>query len=218
MTREEYLALRERFPGAPKNRRIAPTRQRPRHNPRRAEMARAAKKDEGEGAGISGEYKRPDAAGALKIYRDEIAPKNAHMATIKGDLSDPYKRIKDTCHFPRKVLDFLMQLEDMEEAKRDHWLLAFYSGLKELDLHLPSDLVTMAEGKDGGSVIPIGERKRPQLATLAGDPNLPMGVPSDGSEDDLARAGEDDEFEEASEEELAAQADRPGHEFPEAAE
>jgi hypothetical protein len=154
--------------------------------------------DDGEGAGIEGEYKRPDAKGALKIYRDEIAPKNAHMATIKGDLSDPYKRIKDTCHFPRKVLDFLMTLDGMEDAKRDHFLLAFHSGLEELKLHLPSDLVTMAQGEDGGSVIPFGERKRPQLATLQ------MGVPSDGSETDLADSGEDG-FNEADEEELAAQ-------------
>jgi len=168
-------------------------------------MARAAEKEDGEGAGIEGEYKRPDAKGALKIYRDEIKPKNTHIATIKGDLSEPYKRIKVTCHFPRKVLDFLMQLDDMEDAKRDHWLLAFHSGLEELKLHLPSDLVTLAQGEDGGSVIPFGERKRPQLATLPAH---------DGDDSDLADAGDDD-FDEASEDELAAQRDRPGNDDPE---
>jgi len=177
-------------------------------------MASAAKKEDGEGAGVSGEYKRPDAEAALKIYREEIAPKNAHISTIKGDLSEPYKRIKDKCHFPRKVLDFLMQLDDMEDAKRDHWLLALHSGLGELKLKLPSDLVTMAQGEDGGSVIPFGERQKPQLATLAGDPNLKMGVESDGTETDLADAGDDDdvandEFDEATEEELAGQDGRP---------
>ena len=177
-------------------------------------MASAAQKDDGEGAGIEGEYKRPDAKGALKIYREEIAKKNAHIATIKGDLSEPYKRIKEQCHFPRKVLDFLIQLNDMEDAKRDHWLLALNSGLSELRLKLPSDLVTMAQGEDGGSVIPFGERQKPQLATLAGDPNLKMGVESDGTETDLADAGDDDggandEFDEATDEELAGQDGRP---------
>lgn len=122
----------------------------------RGRMARDA--EAGEGDGISGEYKRPDAARALKIFSDEIAPKHAHMATIKGDLSDPYKRIKDECHFPRKVLDFLVQLEDMEEAKRDHWLLAFRLGCTELKLFVPRDLVTMAQGEDGDDVVPTGER------------------------------------------------------------
>lgn len=146
----------------------------------------------GEGGGISDEYHRPDAAMAIKIYKNEIAPKNAHMQTIKGDLADPHKRIKDDCHFPRKVLDFLMQLDDMEEAKRDHWLLAFNLGLQELDLFIPKDLVTMAQGEDGGNVIPFGERK---------DETDDLSADLDGASQDI--------FEEASEEELAAQTGRP---------
>lgn len=139
----------------------------------------------GEGGGIDGEYKRPDAAAALKIFKNEIAPKMAHMATIKGDLSDPYKRIKDDCNFPRKVLDFAMQLDDMEEAKRDHWLLALSSILNELKLFVPRDLVTMASGDDGADGIPTGERE---------------------ADDDLATLSDD--FDEASEDEVAQQKPR----------
>lgn len=129
-------------------------------------MARAKKEEFEDSGDISGEYKRPDAAGALKIYKNEIASKHAHIATIKGDLSEPYKRIKDECNFPRKILDFLIQLDAMEEAKRDHWLIALSAGLTELDIFMPRDLVSMANGEDGGSVIPIGSRSRSQLATL----------------------------------------------------
>lgn len=156
-------------------------------------MATAAELEDDDSAG---EYHRPDAKRAIKIYKDEIAPKNAHMATIRGDLSDPHKRIKDECHFPRSVLDFLIRLDGMEEAKRDHWLLALNLGLSELELHMPRDLVTISSGSDGSSVIPMGGRKKPQLAT----------IPSDGSETDLADAAE---FDEATEEELAKQEGRP---------
>ena len=142
-------------------------------------MATAAKLEEEDSAG---EYHRPDAQRAFKIYREEIAPKNAHMATIRGDLSDPHKRIKDECHYPRSVLDFLVRLNDMEEAKRDHWLLALNLGLKELDLRMPRDLVTIAEGKDGEPVIP-SRAKKPSLVAV---PQL-----SDGTETDLADAAFD---------------------------
>lgn len=147
-------------------------------------MATAAKIEDEDDTG--GEYKRPDAKTAIKIYKEEIAPKNAHMATIRGDLSDPHKRIKDECHFPRSVLDFLVRLDDMEEAKRDHWLLALNLGLSELNLNLPRDLVTIANGEDGGPVIPAGKRAKPKLATI-------MGQPSTGMETDLADAADFDE-------------------------
>ena len=139
--------------------------------------------DNGEGSGIGGEYKRPNVKLAIKIYREEVAPKAAHISTIKGDMSDPHKRIKDECNMPRKVLDFLFQLEDMEDAKRDHWLLALNLGLGELNLGLPRDLITLANGDDGAPVVPIGKRSRPVLATLS--------PPSDGMETDLADMGEE---------------------------
>lgn len=182
--------------------------------PQEAPMASAANmKENGEGAGISGEYKRPDAARAFEIYDKQIAPKKAKMDTIKGDLSQPYQDIKDEAHFPRKVLNFITSIEDEEEAKRDHLLLALSEGLRHRKLFIPDDLVSRADGTSGNGIVPGGTAPRLRLATL------PMGIPSDGSETDLAdAAGPDDDdeaaglddFEEASEEELAAQADRKG--------
>lgn len=129
-------------------------------------MARANKEEFEDSGDISGEYKRPDAAGALKIYKNEIAPKKTHMATIKGDLSDPYKRIKDDCNVLRKDLEFVIGLLDEEDAKRDHRLLTLNMLFEVSGVELPTDLVTKAQGQDGGSVIPIGSRSRSQLATL----------------------------------------------------
>lgn len=151
-----------------------------------SEMTDEYDDDAGEGGGISGEYKRPDAVAALKIFQSEIAPKLAHMSTLKGDLSDPYKRIKDDCHFPRKVLDFAITLDDMEEAKRDHWLLALSLIFRELGLFVPRDLVTMAQGEDGDNVIPIGERRGDDdLVTLTESNDA--GEPFEASEEELAR-------------------------------
>ncbi|KPL67432.1 hypothetical protein SZ64_04520 [Erythrobacter sp. SG61-1L] len=159
-------------------------------------MASAARKEDGEGAGISGEYSRPDAERAFEIYDNQIKAKQARLAELRGDLSDPYSLIKDECHFPRKVLDFIVHLENQEDAKRDHMLLALSEGLKHRKLFLPRDLVTLANGEDGNEVIPTGERERPKLATLHGKPA-------------------DDGFE-ASEEELAAQKNRPSTETAQA--
>lgn len=162
-----------------------------------ARMARAPKDDHdnGEGGGITGEYKRPDAKRALKIYTEEIAPKKAHMDTIKGDLSDPFKRIKDDCHTPRKMLELVVGLTDMEDAKRAHHLLALNLLLEAAGLEMPRDLVTMAEGKDGDPVIPTAARPKPKLV------EPPVAHPTD----DRDLAGD---FTEATEEELAQQEGR----------
>lgn len=198
-------------------------------------MAAAAKQEPQNG----GEYKRPDAAKAFDIYDKQIKPKLTKIDTARGELSQPWQDIKEHAHFPRPVMNFLISLENIEdEAKRDHYLLALSDGLRHRKLFLPRDLVTMSDGTDGAEIVQMADRKKPQLATLAGDPDLEMGVPSDGEETDLAEAGEDDEpdtqiegdgigealppaddeFTEATEEELAAQRDRPGHSDDEEAE
>lgn len=149
-----------------------------------------------------GEYKKPDAAKAIEIYDRQIKPKLTQINTLKGDLSDPWGDLKEHARISKKDFNYVQGLVDEEDdAKRDHRLLSLYELLKARRIALPSDLVTRAEGIDGASIVPFGERKRPQLATL------PMGVPSDGTETDLGDAG--DGFTEATDEELAAQRDRP---------
>ncbi len=140
----------------------------------------------------SGEYQRPDTAKAFDIYYKQIAPKLTHLSTLKGDLSQPYDDIKQHAHFPRKVLNFIIGLENEEDdAKRDHLLLALAEGLRHRKLFIPRDLVTMAEGVDEDDIVPTGERE--EVDMFADD------------DDD----GNDENFE-ASEAELAAQAGRVG--------
>lgn len=151
-------------------------------NPEESAMATAAKEKPQNG----GEYKRPDAAKAFEIYDKQIKPKLAKIDTARGECSQPWADIKEMANFPRPVMNFLLSLENIDDdAKRDHYLLALADGLKLRKLFLPSDLVTQAQGNAGGEVVPMGERKKPQLATL------PMGVPSDGSETDLGDVGEE---------------------------
>ena len=112
----------------------------------------------------STEYKRPDAAKAFDIYDKQIAPKLTHLSTLKGDLSQPYDDIKQHANFPRKVLNFIIGLENEEDdSKRDHLLLALAEGLKHRQLFLPRDLVTMADGEDGGDIVPSEAREESGL-------------------------------------------------------
>lgn len=152
----------------------------------------------------SGEYQRPDAAKAFEIYDKQIKPKEAHLATIKGDMSEPYQAIKDQAHFPRKVLNFIVALENEEDAKRDHLMLALSEGLKHRQLFLPRDLVTMAAGEDGGDVIPTGEREEEDLLVDQEDEDEgPTELPLAAEPERAA-----DTFTEASEEEVSRQAGR----------
>lgn len=146
------------------------------------EAAVAKPKNENDGAPADGGvYNAPDAAGAIKIYRNEIAPRKAFINEKNGDLSDPYKRIKDDCNFPRKVIDFLFFLEGCEDAKRDHFLTALHQGLTEMNFKRPTDLLTLAAGQAGGDVVPSGGKaEKPRMATL------PI---HSGGDDDLAHAG-----------------------------
>ncbi len=141
----------------------------------------------GEGSGIDGEYKRPDAAKAFDIYDKQIKPKMAHLATLKGDLSQPYDDIKEQANYPRKVLNFIVGLDELEDAKRDHFLLALSEGLRHRGYFIPRDLVTIMEDQDGNEIVPAGSR----------------------AEDGDMFADDGDDFDEASEEELASQEARP---------
>ena len=110
------------------------------------------------------EYKRPDAAKAFEIYDRQIAPKLTHLATLKGDLSQPYDDIKEHANFPRKILNFIIALENEEDdSKRDHLLLALSEGLKHRKLFLPRDLVTMADGDAGGDIVMSEDREDDDL-------------------------------------------------------
>ena len=175
-----------------------------------AKEAGMAKDDENGAA----EYKRPDAELAFKIYDQSIKPKEAHLATIKGDMSEPYQQIKDNAHYPRKVLNFIVGLENEEDAKRDHMLLALSEGLRHRKLFLPRDLVTMANGEDGDELVPTGEREDEGLLVdepegdEEGEEDLPIAA-EQGERPDDAHPGEQiGGFTEASDAEISKQQGR----------
>lgn len=133
----------------------------------RGKSAPKAEKDE---EGVGGIYKKPDAAAAFKILDSEIKPRLAFIAEKRGDLSDPYKRIKDDCNYPRDVLDFISRLDGMEDAKRDHVLTALHLGLEYRNYRRPLDLVSMAEGGSANDpIVQAGARERPKLVTVGDD-------------------------------------------------
>lgn len=146
-----------------------------------AAVARPKKESDTGAPDDGGVYNAPNAAEAIKIYRNEIAPRKAFISEKSGDLSDPYKRIKEDCNFPRKVIDFLFFLEGCEDAKRDHFLTALHQGLTEMNFKRPTDLLTLASGQAGGDVVPGGGKAdKPRMATLQ---------PHTAGDDDLALAG-----------------------------
>lgn len=131
---------------------------------------------------IDGEYPRPDAEKAFKIYDEQIAPKLEHLATIKGDLSGPWGDVKN-CNFPKKVMSFIIALEDMEDAKRDHFLTALHEGFRIRGITMPRDLVSIANGQDQSNVIPIGNRADDELLVDAADDE--DGAGTDAKADDF---------------------------------
>lgn len=153
-------------------------------------MARPKKIEEpdtemGEG-GIEGEYSRPNAKRAIEIFDEHISPKLTHIATIKGDLKEPWQMLKDEANMPRKEFNYVQSLiEEDDDAKREHRLRALRELLIAYDLTIAPDLVDQAQGHNRSNIVPFGD---------AGKPFLP-GV------------GDDDDFE-ASPEELAMQEGR----------
>jgi len=150
----------------------------------------------------AGEIKTKDFAGAVRAYRQDILPAQSKVGEFAQEQSTAYKHIKKMCHIQPQAAKAAFKLDGMEEAKRDDWLRCFTGLLRELNIPLKSnDLVDQAERKP---------KAAPALAT--------MGIPSDGTETDLADAaegdpkddsdGDDGAFEEAGDDELAAQAGR----------
>lgn len=153
-------------------------------------MPRGKKNDEPDhenGAGdIEGEYKRPNAARAVEIFDEHISPKLTHIATIKGDLAEPWQMLKKEANMPRKEFNYVQTLVDEDDdAKREHRLRALRELLIHYGLTIPADLVDQAQGHNSENVVQFGAASKPFLPGV----------------------GDDDDFE-ASPEELAMQEGR----------
>lgn len=125
-------------------------------------------------ATVSGEVPKHDFGLAVRIYRQDIKKAASKVGEFNQELSTAYKAIKKNANIQPKAAKLAFSLDDMEEAKRDDFLRSFNGLLKELNIHMPSDLVDQAEGKGPEPVIP--RRTRPNLAAV---PPLSDGVDAD---------------------------------------
>ena len=155
--------------------------------PKEEPMGRASAKRAAEAVQ---EVVKPDFERAVKLYRQDIKPARSKQGEYGQQQTVAYKEIRDACHVQPAAAKQAFHLNEMEESKRDDWLRSFNGLLKQLGIFMPLDLVDAAEGagKVGEAVVPVGERRRPQLATV------PV---SDGVDADLA--GDDEPHAEAAE-------------------
>jgi hypothetical protein len=129
---------------------------------------------------ISGEVPKPDFDLADSIHRNDIAPANRVQKQAMKDASDGWKAVKKDARVHVGGARTAFRVCDMEESEQQAWLRSFNGVLSKRGVTLSFDLVDQAEGKDrsaGATVVPIGETRRPVLATLQ---------MSDGQDDDLA--------------------------------
>lgn len=132
--------------------------------PKEDDMASRKPKD----TPISGEVPKPDFGLAVRIYREDIKPAQARVGEFAQEQSTAFKAIKKRAHIQPQAAKAAFKLDDMEPSKRDDWLRSFNGLLKALGIFMPVDLADIAEGKGeaGQSVVPTGDRPRPQLATV----------------------------------------------------
>jgi hypothetical protein len=164
----------------------------PAPQPKDEDMARPKKSD----TPISGEVPKPDFELAAKIYREDIRPAAGKVGEHAQEMSTAYKDIKKKAHIQPQAARAAFRLVDMEEAKRDDYLRSFNGLLRELKIFMPADLVDAAEGKGtiGETVVPIGESRKPKLATIppavAGDTDLADGADNTNVDDEHQHAAE----------------------------
>lgn len=176
-------------------------------NQKEADMARGKPAEKVE------EVKQMDFKQAVKLYRFDIKKANSEAAAQNQEASTAYKAIKKSCHIqPDAARKAFKLMDGTEEARRDDWFRGFVGLVNEMagrDILTfnDTDLVDAMQGHN---------KPRVALATIAGKPADPP--PSDDSDLANGEPGEpmnldsdpviEDEFEEASEEELAAQTGR----------
>lgn len=168
-------------------------------NPKEADMARGKKAEQVE------EVKTMDFQQAVKLYRFDIKTANSEAAAQNQEASTAYKAIKKQCHIqPDAARKAFKLMDGTEEARRDDWFRGFVGLVNEMAgremlTFNSDDLVDQMQGHN-----------KPRLVAVP--------APSDGTETDLAGDAADGEknvaerldpgFDEASEEELAAQTER----------
>lgn len=119
---------------------------------------------------ISGEVPKPDFDEADKIYNADIAPANKLQRQAMKDASDGWKAVKGL-RVNVAGARTAYKIAGMEDAEQQAWLRSFNGVLAKKGVVLEADLVDQAQGKPPQNVVPIGEARRPQLATMAPHPS-----------------------------------------------
>lgn len=123
-----------------------------------------AKKDDGPQNG--GAITPPDFEKALKVITNDLNPLIERSAKVRGDQAAAWKVIEDDCHCNKKAAKDFHKLMRMDPELRDDYFRTL-SGLLELSgIGISRDLVDQAEGGEAKPVIPVVDKKRPELATV----------------------------------------------------
>jgi hypothetical protein len=123
-----------------------------------------AKKDEGPQNG--GAITPPDFEKALNVITNDLNPLIERSAKVRGDQAAAWKVIEDDCHCNKKAAKDFHKLMRMDPELRDDYFRTL-SGLLELSgIGISRDLVDQAEGGEAKPVIPVVDKKRPELATV----------------------------------------------------
>src|SRR3546814_11987787 len=94
------------------------------------------------------------------------------MGEFSQEVSTAYKHIKKHCHIQSGAAKLAFKLDGMEEAKRDDFLRSFNGLCKELNIHMPRDLMDAAEGTPIESIVPVSESQKPGLVVVGNDEEL----------------------------------------------
>lgn len=131
-----------------------------------------AKEDGNKVGSVEGEYARPQAAEAIAHYDKVLAPKQAQIDKIKGEMSEPWNHNRDQFNMPKRAIKLVLALRKIDdEAKQQHEIDAIYDALAAEGFERSQDLVTMMQD---GSDLPPGledddfEAPPEELAAQAG--------------------------------------------------
>src|SRR3546814_18533819 len=94
------------------------------------------------------------------------------MGEFSQEVSTAYKHIKKHCHIQSGAAKQAFKLHGMEEAKRDDILRSFNGLCKELNIHMPRDLMDAAEAKPLKSIVSVAERQQTGLVLVGNEKEL----------------------------------------------
>lgn len=112
------------------------------------------------------EVKAPDFEKAVRIFRQDIKPANEKSGEHAQAAATAYKAIKEL-GVNTRAAKFIFKLASESEEKRNDILRSVRGLLGAMHIGITDDLVSKAEGEDGGAaIIPAAAGEKLELATL----------------------------------------------------